>query len=128
MDSDGCHWLPIRHCRKNRADKLLNVLIGLLQDGKLITANYVISALSHIALVKPEYQHRVVQELLKVEHYNYDTTECRNIALGKVVQAFGSNLKHSNHDAQVLEFIKRQTMNTRPATRKKAEKLLESIE
>ncbi len=113
-----------RVAKKNRVDKLFNVLIGFLHNGKLITANHAIAALTHIALSKPEYQDKITCELLKVENCKYDTEECRNIAVGKVVQALGTYIKQSKHDPQVLEFVKRQTASSRSATRKKAEKFL----
>lgn len=113
--------------KENRADKLLNSLVGFMKVGKLITANHAIAALSQIAVAKPEHQDRITCELIKCETYKYETDECHNIVMGKVVQALGSYLKHPNIDAQVLEFAKRQTANARSATRKKAEKFLNNI-
>ncbi len=113
--------------RANRATRLLNLLSGFLRSGKLITANHSISALSHIAAAVPAHRQRAIQELLKVERYGYETDECHNIALGKVVQAF-SSLEDSNRDAQILEFVRHQTRNSRPATRKRAEEFLKRTE
>jgi len=61
---------------------------------------------------------------LKIEHYNYETDECRNIALGKVILAIGSYFDRLKDKKIVIEFVEQQTKNTRNATKKKAEKFL----
>ena len=47
-------------------DKLMSRLIGFLNAGNMITANYAITALTDIALARPEYQAEITGELLKV--------------------------------------------------------------
>ncbi len=106
---------------------MIGKLFNLLDSGELITANHAISALSNIALAKPQYQNKITGELLKVEHYNYDTDECRNIAVGKVILALGSYVGSLLGNKSVIEFTKRQTANARPATSKKAEHLLTKL-
>jgi len=113
--------------KENRVDGLLKNFVYFLKGEKLITANHSISALSHVALAKPKYQKRITKELLKCEIYKYETDECHNIVMGKVVQALGSYLKIPNIKAHVLEFVKRQVFNKRPATRKKAKRFLAKI-
>jgi hypothetical protein len=105
-------------------DKLMGRIIGLLNTGNLITANHAITALANIARAKPEHQDRITNELLKVEHYSYDTDECRNIAIGTVILAIGSYFNELGHKEATIEFARRQTKNTRNATRKKAEQFL----
>jgi len=90
----------------------------------MITANHAIMALANIALARPEHQPKITDELLKVEHYNYDTDECRNIAIGTAIQAIGSYFNGLKDGEAAIEFAKRQTKNSRNATRKKAEKFL----
>lgn len=107
-----------------KIDALLGKLFGLLNTGKMITANHAIMALSDIALAKPEYRQKITGELLKVERYNYDTDECRNIAMGTVIQAIGSYYNELEDREAAIEFVRRQTQNSRNATRKKAEKFL----
>jgi hypothetical protein len=113
--------------KKNRADRIIETLVGFLQGEKLIPASHAITALSHVALAKPEYQDRVTQELLNVEHYTYESEECLNIALGKVLEALESFSSRLNHKGEILAFINRQTTNNRSATRKKAEKFLKKF-
>ncbi len=113
--------------KKKKVDKLLPRLIDFLNCGKMITANNTILSLSEIASHKPEYQNRIISELLKVENYNYETAECKNIALGKVILAFGKFKDQIKDKKEVLDFLERQTENTRNATRGKANELLDKL-
>ncbi len=108
--------------------RCLECLSDFLSGGKLITANHAIGALSHVAHARPRYQDRVTQELLNVECYSYETDECRNIVLGKVIEAFGLAFDRVKENSQVLAFVGRQMKNSRSATRKKAEKFLRNVE
>ncbi len=105
-------------------DKLMGRLFRLLSAGNMITAHHAITALTDIALAKPEYQAEITSELLKVEHYNYDTDECRNISIGKVILAISTYFDELEYKEAAIEFVRRQTENTRNATKKKAEQFL----
>lgn len=111
---------------EKRIDKLMGKLFGLLTTGNMITANHAIT-LTDIALAKPELQKKIMAELLKVEHYDYDTDECRNIALGQVILALGAFFRQIEDKKAVMEFVERQTKNTRNATKKKAEQFLKKV-
>jgi len=113
--------------KDKKVNKLLPRLIDFLNCGKMITANNTILALSEIALNKPEYQEIIFKELIKVEHYNYDTLECRNVALGKVILALGKFKREIKGQKDILEFLERQTNNTRDSVKKRAIKLLENL-
>jgi hypothetical protein len=110
--------------KESKVDRLIGKLAGFLNARKLITANNATMALAGIAIAKPQYQKRITEELLKVENYDYDTDECRNIAMGKVIEAIGSYSSQLKDKKAVIGFAQRQTKNTRNATRKKAEQLL----
>ncbi len=109
---------------KNHVDKLIEKLEGFLQGGKLIATNHAIAALGQIAVSKPSCRDRVVQDLLNVERFVYETDECHNIALGKVIEAFESLSRAMAPGEAVLAFVERQVSNSRSATRKKAERYL----
>lgn len=112
--------------KANKIDRLINKLVGLLNKGELITCNNAIIALGEIASNKPNQLEKITSALLQVEHYRYPTKECRNIAMGKVmleVCGFYDNLKNKK---PVIDFVKRQTNNSRNATRKKAREFLKS--
>jgi hypothetical protein len=113
--------------KEKKVDRLIGRLVGFLNAGKLITANNATMALASIAIAKPQYQKQITKELLKVEHYEYDTDECRNIAMGKVIEAIGLYSSQLNDKKAVTEFAERQTKNTRNATRKKAERFLKKL-
>jgi hypothetical protein len=113
--------------KEKNVDRLISKLVGFLNAGKLITANNATMALSGIAIAKPQYQKQITKELLRVEHYDYDTDECRNIAIGKVIEAIGSYSGQLKDRKAVIEFARRQTRNTRNATRKKAERFLKKL-
>lgn len=110
--------------KEKKVDRLIGRLVGFLNAGKLITANNAAMALAAIAVAKPRYQKQITEELLKVEHYNYDTDECRNIAIGKIIESVGLYSNQLKDKKAVIEFAQRQTKNTRNATKKKAEQLL----
>ena len=103
---------------------LLPRLYSLLNCGKLITAGNAISALVNIAGAYPEFRQEITDELLKVEHYNYDTDECRNIAVGFVLVGIASYAQYLTDKQKAVELAQRQTHNTRNATAKKAEAFL----
>jgi len=86
----------------------------------LVTAANVIKAAVRIARAKPELADRIAVEVLKVEHANYRTAECRNIALGQAVETFGQILDHIQEREPVIRLVQKQLSNTRNATRSKA--------
>ncbi len=109
---------------KDKIDGTIEELFGFLNAGDMITANHSIAALSEIAQARSGRQQRIAEELLKVEHYDYGTDECRNIALGKVILALDPFFDHLKERTAIIDFMKRQTQNTRNATKRKAEKFL----
>lgn len=113
--------------KKKKIDKLLPQITGFLKSGKLITANNAILALSEIAQNKPEYSGRIIKEFLKIEDYNFDTSECKNIAIGKVLLALDKLKDRIKNRKSVLSFIERQTNNSRNATKKKAQALIKKL-
>ena len=112
---------------KKKIDKLLPKLIRFLNCGKMIIANNTILALSEIALNEPEYQEKIFKELIEVENYNYDTLECRNVTLGKVILALGKFKEKIKTQKDILEFLERQTNNTRVPVKRRAITLLENL-
>lgn len=113
---------------EKQIDPYIPRLIGFLKQGKMITANHAIHALSRIAANKPEHRNRLLKELLKVERYNYDTAECRNIALGQVVLAFAGFEGEIERRKPFRDFLGRVAHNPRNATRKKALALLKRLD
>jgi len=90
----------------------------------LITAANVIKGAAVIALAKPELTERITAELLKVEDGQYQTAECRNIALGHTIRAFDRFYHQIKDREPVNRLVTRQLQNTRNATRKAAERFV----
>ncbi len=92
----------------------------------MITAANVIQGGARIAQAKPRLAERVSAEILRVRTARYQTPECRNVAIGHAIRALAGMLPLLGNPAQVVRFVRRQVRNPRPATRRKAEKFLES--
>jgi len=95
----------------------------------MITAANTIGALSEIAINRSEFLDEIITSLLQVEKTSYYnkgeiSPECRNVAIGHVIKAFQNLDKKIYYRKDVYEFLKRQTLNTRPKVKKLAEKLL----
>ncbi|TAK57623.1 MAG: hypothetical protein EPO24_09690 [Bacteroidetes bacterium] len=120
------HLVPLTTERQQKA--YVKKMIAFLQGGKLITAAHSISALAHIAKELPELRTTILTQLLKVEQYTYETIECRNIVIGKTLLALNNFTNELTKLKGASAFIERQTSNTRPATKKKAERLLRVLE
>ncbi|MFA6099060.1 MAG: hypothetical protein WCV50_06020 [Patescibacteria group bacterium] len=111
--------------KKNKINRLVPKLIGFLREKSMITANNTIRALGKIAANKPKLQEKIFKALLGVEkavYYNKGkiSPECRNIALGKVIDVFSEFREETKNRRGILAFVRRQTKNTRPTVRKRA--------
>jgi len=133
-DNQVMKWTAIRVIgnlapadKRKEVDKLLPRLFGFLKGGKLITANNTIMSLTEIAKAKPEFRDDILAQMLKVEHYKYETEECRNIVIGKAISALGEFDSGIARKRKVINFLERQTHNTRNATKKKAAGLLRKL-
>jgi hypothetical protein len=107
---------------EGRIEKLLDRYLAPITGNELIAAANAIQGAADIALAKPHLADRIAQEILKVSHAHYATTECRNVAAGHAVQSLDRFFEHIRNKEPVLEFVESQLDNPRPATRKKAEK------
>ena len=103
-------------------DRYFSPIIGPV----MITAANVIRGGARIAQAKPRLADRIAAEVLKVARARYRTPECRNVAIGHAILALGDLLPLLCHPARVVRFVRRQTKNSRPATRKKAEHFLKA--
>ncbi|MDH5483518.1 MAG: hypothetical protein OEY22_11690 [Candidatus Bathyarchaeota archaeon] len=113
---------------ENRFDELFEKFYGYLYEGSLITAAHVVDNSSTVARAKPMLQDKITEELLKVEKVPLSTEECRNILIGKTIEAFDAYYDDIRAKDEVVSFVKRQLNNTGKATKTKAEKFLRRIE
>ena len=105
---------------EGRVRSRLKKICGFLDGGELITANTAMAALGKMALAFPEERNRIVRRLIGVERGVFETEECRNIAIGKAILALEMFGSPANPDKPVIDFVSRQTCNSRTATAKKA--------
>jgi hypothetical protein len=92
----------------------------------MITAANIIQAGARIAQANWRLAERIAAEVLKVARARYRTPECRNIAIGHAILALGNILPLLPDPELVAQFVRKQTKNARPATRKKAQLFLKS--
>ncbi len=93
----------------------------------MITAANAIQGGARIAVAQPRLADRIASEILKVRRARYQTPECRNVAAGHALLALGDMFHLLKHRNPALRFVRSQLRNPRPATRKKAEKLLRQL-
>ncbi len=109
---------------EDKINKIFKKYFNPISGPTLITAGNIVGGAAKIAQAKPELREKITKELLKVEKATYQTDECRNIALGQVINAYDNFFEEIENKDAVVALIKRQLKNSRNATRKKAEKFL----
>lgn len=109
---------------EGRLDRMLRRFCAPISGPELIGAANSIGAAAEIALAKPYLAVRIAHQILKVEHGEYATPECRNVAIGHAIRALSRMQSLVGHDRQVAGFVERQRDNPRPAIRQKAAQFL----
>jgi len=115
---------------KNRFDKIFNKYYSLLSAKSMITIGHVIDNSAKIAKAKPSLTKTITKKLLQIEGIPTKppiTEECRNILIGKTIQAFEEYCDQIENKTDIISFTKRQLNNPRNATRTKAQRLLKKI-
>lgn len=118
--------------KQNKINKLVPRLVKFLHEKEMITAANSIKALGQIAKNKPSFKEKIFREFLKVEkakYYNKGllSPECRNIAIGHVLNVLDSFRDDLPSRKDIISFIKRQTKNNRLAVKRRAVQLLRQI-
>jgi hypothetical protein len=108
---------------RNKFDEIFDKFYGLLNDESMITAASVVDHSGMIARAKPKLQNKITNKLLGIDKTHHGS-ECRNIIKGKTILSFGEFFEQAKNKKRIIEFVRRELKNTRPATRKKAEKFL----
>ncbi|MBK8979003.1 MAG: hypothetical protein IPM29_24165 [Planctomycetes bacterium] len=109
-----------------RIDRILDRLLAPLCGPDLVTAANTIDAAGHIAVAKPYLADRIDVALRTVSRGRYKTPECREVALGAVVDALDRLADLVSDATPLVRFVRRLRESPRPATRKKAERFLAS--
>ncbi|HUT96700.1 MAG TPA: hypothetical protein VMW60_01085 [Dehalococcoidales bacterium] len=112
----------------NRFEAIFDRYFAPIKGPTLIIAANIIGGAAGIALARPDLTDRITDELLKVEDAQYQTAECRNIALGQAIDSFDGFFGQIGDKEQVRRFARKQLENTRNSTRRKAEQFLKKHE
>ena len=126
MKWEGIHVIGNLACvdKGKKIDAILTRYLKPIKGPIMITAANVIGGAANIAAAKPYLAEKIATELLKVEHAEYATAECRNVALGHTLDAFEIFFDNIKNKQPVIDLVTKQMDNTRNSTRKRAEKLL----
>jgi hypothetical protein len=108
---------------KNKFDKIFNRYYGLLDDDSMITASNIAGLSGVIAQAKPKLQTKITNRLMNIDKTDH-SLECRNIIKGKVILSFDEYFEETKNKKKIMEFVKGELKNSRPATKKKAEKFV----
>ena len=109
---------------EKKIDRILDRYLQPISGHVMITAANVIGGAGKIARAKPQLADRIAQAVLQVETANYQTEECRNVAIGHAIASFDLFFEHLKKPQPVIEFVKRQLNNRRNAVKKKAARFL----
>jgi hypothetical protein len=101
-------------------DKLLQPIPG----PQMIAAANVMQAAAVIAAAQPLLADKLAAGILRVSRAKYETNECHNVAIGHAIQSLGRFPESIRRQAAVVNFVRRQLDNPRPATRRKAGRFL----
>ncbi len=113
---------------RNEFSSVFEKFYSYLHEGSLITAGHVVDNSGKIALARPELRKRITQKLLEIEKVPLPTQECRNILIGKAIDAFDVYYKKIEGKGKLIEFARRQLNNSRNATKTRAARLLMKLE
>src|SRR5512136_186564 len=106
--------------QRGRIEQILSDYLEPIRGAVMITAANTIQNAATIALAKPALADTIARAILKVQWAKYQTDECRNVAIGHAIESLDRFFDRIDRQKEVLEFIRRETSNSRNATRKKA--------
>lgn len=111
-----------------KMEPLLARYLAPIRGPDLITAANAIVGAGKILRAKPLLVRPIVRALLRVETSEYRTPECRNVALGHVLEALSVGFDTKRAPRHVVAFARRQLANRRPAVQSKARAFLQRHE
>ncbi len=112
---------------RGQITRALGKILRPIAGPDLVVATSAIECAALIARAKPQVMGRVVPALLSVGSGQYRTAECRNIAIGKTLDALLQLDLRSNLRREVEEFVLSQRANSRKSTRERAERLAQRL-
>lgn len=106
-------------------DQLIERYLAPIRGPVMITAANIIKGAASIARAKPALADAIARAMMQAEKAKYATPECRNVAIGHALEALRTIPAHAG---EVKRFAARHLNNPRPATAKRAARLLASLE
>lgn len=107
-----------------KIEKIAGRYLDPIRGPVMITAGNVMGGAAKIALAQPKLADKIAKEILKAEAGQYQTPECRNVALGHSINSLAQFFSHLSKRQAVVNMVRRQLRNPRKATRRKAERFL----
>jgi hypothetical protein len=97
----------------HKIDALLDTYLAFIRGDNLISAANAIKGAGAIARSRPDLLARILPAILAVERAEYETPECRNVAIGQALDALRWLGVEVRAREEVSAFIRRQTTNSR---------------
>jgi hypothetical protein len=110
--------------KQSQFAKIYDKYFSFIPGPIMISAANAIQGGARIALAYPAWADRIALEILKVSRARYQTAECQRVATGHAITALGEFFDLLKEKQPVLEFVRKQSKNSRAAVVKKAEKFL----
>ena len=107
----------------HKVDAVLDTYLAFIRGHNLISAANAIGGAGQIALARPDLLDRILPAILAVERATYETPECRNVAIGQVLDALQKLWPSVRGRPEVAAFIHRQQTNTRAAVARRADRM-----
>jgi len=109
---------------RGRITRSLDKILEPIPGPDLVVAVNAIEGAGLIAEAKPRITDRVVGRLLAVARGQFKTTECRNIAMGRAVDALAPLYPVSARKTAIEKFVRGISHNRRKSTRDRVERFL----
>lgn len=109
------------------SEEFIKKFIEFIWDKSMITAANAINSLGKIAAKKPEFAEIIADNILKTEHFERETDECKRIICGHAITSFEEFSFQLKNKQPIVEFAQRQLQSERSGTAKKAGLFLKKI-
>ncbi|TWT40356.1 hypothetical protein RAS1_40640 [Phycisphaerae bacterium RAS1] len=107
-------------------DGVLDKLLSFIRCGQLVSAANAIGALGRIMRHRPDLVDAILPSLLRVQQETFETPECRNVIAGQALNVLEDLWDDLRARPGVMEFVRQQQRNPRPAVARRAAALAAS--
>ena len=114
--------------KDNKIESLLPTLFNMFKSGNIITSKNLIDALVKIAIAQKHNTDKIVEALIKIDTYNYDSLEHENIITGRAITALTALFPHSSMKDEIKAMAVKHIKRGRPDALKRSEELLKKLE